>query len=112
VVDIRPIDGSDPVEQVQTIERELASFDSELVDRPRWLVINKMDVFDDEEELEATANDIVNRLGWTGPSFLISAAGQQGTREVCLQVQQFFDAERAARKLEQEATDDVRMRGE
>jgi GTPase len=112
VVDIRPIDGSDPVEQVQTIERELASFDTELVDRPRWLVINKMDVFDDEEELEATANDIVNRLGWTGPSFLISAAGQQGTREVCLQVQQFFDAERAARKLEQEATDDVRMRGE
>jgi GTP-binding protein len=112
VVDIRPIDGSDPVEQVQTIERELANFDTELVDRPRWLVINKMDVFDDEEELEATANDIVNRLGWTAPSFLVSAAGQQGTREVCLQVQQFFDAERAARKAETEASDDVRMRGE
>ncbi|UPG93380.1 Obg family GTPase CgtA [Luteibacter aegosomatissinici] len=112
VVDIRPIDGSDPVEQVQAIERELASFDADLVDRPRWLVINKMDVFDDEEELEATANDIVNRLGWTAPSFLVSAAGQQGTREVCLQVQQFFDAERAARKAETEASDDVRMRGE
>ncbi|MGF6493524.1 GTP-binding protein [Luteibacter sp. 621] len=112
VVDIRPIDGSDPVEQVQAIERELANFDTELVDRPRWLVINKMDVFDDEEELEATANDIVNRLGWTAPSFLVSAAGQQGTREVCLQVQQFFDAERAARKAETEASDDVRMRGE
>jgi len=112
VVDIRPIDGSDPVEQVQAIERELANFDTELVDRPRWLVINKMDVFDDEEELEATANDIVNRLGWTAPSFLVSAAGQQGTREVCLQVQQFFDAERAARKADTEASDDVRMRGE
>jgi GTPase len=112
VVDIRPIDGSDPVEQVQAIERELANFDADLVDRPRWLVINKMDVFDDEEELEATANDIVNRLGWTAPSFLVSAAGQQGTREVCLQVQQFFDAERAARKAETEASDDVRMRGE
>ena len=112
VVDIRPIDGSDPVEQVQAIERELANFDTELVDRPRWLVINKMDVFDDEEELEATANDIVNRLGWTAPSFLVSAAGQQGTREVCLQVQQFFDAERAARKADTEASDEVRMRGE
>ncbi|QWT20678.1 GTPase ObgE [Bacillus sp. NP157] len=112
VVDIRPIDGSDPVEQVQTIERELASFDAELVERPRWLVINKMDVFDDEEELEAAANDIVNRLGWTAPSFLVSAAGQQGTREVCLQVQQFFDAERAARKTEKEVIDDVRMRTE
>ncbi|QDE40438.1 GTPase ObgE [Luteibacter pinisoli] len=112
VVDIRPIDGSDPVEQVQTIERELANFDAELVERPRWLVINKMDVFDDEDELEAAANDIVARLGWTAPSFLVSAAGQQGTREVCLQVQQFFDAERAARKTETEVSDDVRMRTE
>ncbi|HEY4093798.1 MAG TPA: hypothetical protein VGN46_20015 [Luteibacter sp.] len=67
-------------------ERELANFDADLVERPRWLVINKMDVFDDEEELEAVANDIVARLGWTSPSFLVSAAGQQGTREVCLQV--------------------------
>lgn len=110
VVDIQPIDGSDPVEQVRTIERELEQFDTELVGRPRWLVINKSDVFSDEDELQAVANDIVARLEWQGPWFLVSAAGQIGTWDVCLKVQQFFDAERAAMRQKTEAADDVRMR--
>ncbi|KAG9554501.1 hypothetical protein KCV01_g22473, partial [Aureobasidium melanogenum] len=112
VVDIQPIDGSDPVEQVRTIERELEQFDTELVGRPRWLVINKSDVFSDEDELQAVANDIVARLEWQGPWFLVSAAGQIGTWDVCLKVQQFFDAERAAMRQKTEAADDVRMRSE
>ncbi|URX61047.1 GTPase ObgE [Luteibacter anthropi] len=112
VVDIQPIDGSDPVEQVRTIESELQQFDAELVERPRWLVINKSDVFSDEEELHAVANDIVARLEWKGPWFLVSAASQAGTWDVCLKVQQFFDAEYAARRERTEAADDVRMRGE
>ncbi|MBB3225459.1 GTP-binding protein [Luteibacter sp. Sphag1AF] len=112
VVDIAPIDGSDPVEQVQTIEQELAKFDEELVTRPRWLVINKADVFSDKDELNRVANDIVERLNWTQPWFLVSAAGGEGTWDVCMQVQQFFDAERAAARQRTEELDDVRMRGE
>lgn len=112
VVNIQPIDGSDPVEQVRTIESELQQFDAELVERPRWLVINKSDVFSDEGELHAVANDIVARLEWKGPWFLVSAASQTGTWDVCLKVQQFFDAEYAARRERTEAADDVRMRGE
>ena len=112
VVDIQPIDGSDPVEQVRTIEKELAEFDAELVGRPRWLVINKSDVFSDEEELHAVANDIVARLEWKDPWFLVSAAGEIGTWDVCLKVQQFFDAEREKHRDSKEVSDDVRMRGE
>lgn len=112
VVDIQPIDGSDPVEQVRTIETELERFDGELVGRPRWLVINKSDVFSDEAELQAVAQDIVTRLDWKAPWFLVSAAGQLGTWDVCLKVQQFFDAERAAMRDRTEAADDVRMRGD
>jgi GTP-binding protein len=112
VVDIRPIDGSDPVEQVRTIENELKEFDAELVERPRWLVINKSDVFSDEEELHAVANDIVARLEWKDPWFLVSAAAEIGTWDVCLKVQQFFDAEREKHRDQKEANDDVRMRGE
>jgi GTPase len=112
VVDIQPVDGSDPVEQVRTIESELASFDEELVDRPRWLVINKSDVFSDEDELKAAVDDIVSRLEWTAPYFVVSAAGQTGTWDVCLKVQQFFDAERAAAREASQVADDVRMRGE
>jgi len=112
VVDIRPIDGSDPVEQVRAIESELQQFDEELVERPRWLVINKSDVIDDEHELKQVVDDIIARLGWTAPWFVVSAAGEVGTWDVCLKVQQFFDAERAKRKEHTEALDDVRMRGE
>jgi GTP-binding protein len=112
VVDIQPIDGSDPVEQVRTIEKELAEFDAELVTRPRWLVINKSDVFSDEAELHRVADDIVARLGWKDPWFLVSAAGELGTWDVCLKVQQFFDAEREKQRENKEMSDDVRMRGE
>jgi GTP-binding protein len=112
VVDIQPIDGSDPVEQVRTIEKELAEFDAELVTRPRWLVINKSDVFSDEAELKRAADDIVARLDWKEPWFLVSAAGEIGTWDVCLKVQQFFDAEREKQRENKELTGDVRMRGE
>jgi GTP-binding protein len=112
VVDIQPIDGSDPVEQVRTIEKELAEFDAELVTRPRWLVINKSDVFSDEAELHRIADDIVARLEWKDPWFLVSAAGEIGTWDVCLKVQQFFDAEREKQRENKEMSDDVRMRGE
>ncbi|MDQ7996169.1 MAG: Obg family GTPase CgtA [Luteibacter sp.] len=112
VVDIQPIDGSDPVEQVRTIEKELANFDAELVERPRWLVINKSDVIDDEDELKAKVDEIIARLEWTAPWFVVSAAGEIGTRDVCLQVQQFFDAERAKQRDRSEERDDVRLRGE
>jgi GTPase len=112
VVDIQPLDGSDPVEQVRTIENELAEFDAELMGRPRWLVINKSDVFSDEAELKRVADDIVARLDWKEPWFLVSAAGEIGTWDVCLKVQQFFDAEREKQRENKEVADDVRMRGE
>jgi GTP-binding protein len=112
VVDIQPIDGSDPVEQVRTIEKELAEFDAELVTRPRWLVINKSDVFSDEAELKRVTDDIVARLEWKDPWFLVSAAGEIGTWDVCLKVQQFFDTEREKQRENKEMADDVRMRGE
>ena len=110
VVDIRPIDGSDPVEQVRTIEKELAEFDAELMGRPRWLVINKSDVFSDEDELKRVADEIIARLEWKEPWFLVSAAGEIGTWDVCLKVQQFFDAEREKQRENKEMADDVRMR--
>jgi GTP-binding protein len=112
VVDIQPIDGSDPVEQVRTIEKELAEFDAELMGRPRWLVINKSDVFSDEAELKRVADDIVARLEWKDPWFLVSAAGEIGTWDVCLKVQQFFDVEREKQRENKDMADDVRMRSE
>ena len=112
LVDIAPIDGTDPVEQVRAIEQELAKFDPELLERPRWLVLNKADVLP-EDERQAVAEDIVQRLEWKEPWFLVSAIARDNTMAVCQQVQRFFESQRQVRE---ERTDmqpgDVRLRGE
>jgi len=93
LVDVAPIDGADVVEQVHAIEHELQKFDAELLDRPRWLVLNKADVLP-EDERQAVAEDIVKRLGWTQPWFLVSAIARDNTLPVCQQIQRFFESQR------------------
>lgn len=90
LVEIEPLDGSDAVEQVRTIERELARFDPALMDKPRWLLLNKADLLP-AEDAKALAEDIVARLEWKAPWFVISGLAHEGTREVMLKVQAFLD---------------------
>jgi GTP-binding protein len=113
LVDIAPIDDTDPVEQVRAIERELAKFNPELLERPRWLVLNKSDALP-EDERQRVAEDIVRRLDWKAPWFLVSALARDNTMAVCQQVQRFFEAQREARIEAQDdlAPGDVRLRGE
>lgn len=93
LVDVAPADGADPVEQVRIIERELQRHDPGLLERPRWLVLNKIDLWAPRERV-AKARDVVDRLGWKGPWFAISAVERIGTRELALAAQQFFDERR------------------
>jgi GTP-binding protein len=112
LVDVAPIDGSDVVEQVHAIEHELEKFDAELLQRPRWLVLNKSDALP-EDERQAVAEDIVRRLGWTQPWFLVSAIARDNTMNVCQQIQRFFESQREAREGRTDMLPgDVRLRGE
>lgn len=77
VVDFAPFDGSDPVAQVRAIVAELKKYDAELHDKPRWIVLNKLDMVPDEERA-ARVKDFVRRLRWKGPIFEISALGRSG----------------------------------
>src|SRR6056297_2593004 len=72
LVDIAPIDGADPVEQVRALERELARFDEELARRERWLVLTKIDQVD-QTELGELAERVVEELNWQHPWFAISS---------------------------------------
>ncbi|MGC1329233.1 Obg family GTPase CgtA, partial [Pseudomonas sp.] len=89
LVDIAPIDDTDVAGQVRAIEQELAKFNPELLERPRWLVLNKADMLP-EDERSAVAEKIVAELGWTQPWFLVSAIARENTMAVCQQVQRFF----------------------
>ncbi len=79
LVDLLPADGSDPADNCRALEEELAAYSPELAARPRWLVLNKADLLE-EGAARACLTDIVGRLGWTAPAFLISAATGQGCR--------------------------------
>lgn len=92
IVDIAPLDGSDPVENVHVIENELKKFGSELADKPCWLVLNKLDLFA-PEEAEQRCQQILERLAWQGPVFKISAQRKEGTQILCYQLMDFLTAE-------------------
>ncbi|MBD8899154.1 Obg family GTPase CgtA [Rhodanobacter sp. DHG33] len=113
LVDIAPVDDIDPVEQVRAIEHELTKFNPELLERPRWLVLNKSDALP-EDERQQVAEDIVRRLDWKEPWFLVSALARENTMAVCQRVQRFFEEQRVARAEERAeiAPGDVRLRGE
>lgn len=112
LVDIAPIDGTDVAGQVRAIELELEKFNPELLERPRWLVLNKADMLA-EDERAAVAEKIIAELGWTQPWFLVSAIARENTMAVCQQVQRFFESQREVSVGRVDMLpNDVRLRGE
>ena len=79
LVDIAPLDPSvDPANEVTAIEQELGKFATELADKTRWLVINKIDLLS-EEALPEACDALLAKLDWQGPVFEVSAATGAGT---------------------------------
>ncbi len=78
LVDFAPFDDSvDPVAQAKAIVAELKKYDKALHDKPRWLVLNKLDMVPVEER-ESRVKDFVKRFKWKGPVFQISALTREG----------------------------------
>ncbi|HTP38849.1 MAG TPA: GTPase ObgE [Steroidobacteraceae bacterium] len=91
LVDIAPIDpAADPVKDAKSIVAELRKFSKELGRKPRWLVLNKSDLLLPEEARQRAA-DIVRKLRFRGPHFLISGATGAGTRELAEALMQFLE---------------------
>jgi GTP-binding protein len=93
LVDVAPLDGSDPVETVRAIERELERFSPTLATRERWLVLNKTDLLP-LGEMEQTCADIIERLAWEGPAFHISALAADGTEQLCARIMSHIEEQR------------------
>ena len=91
LVDINPIDDSDPADNVAIIESELFQYSESLADKPRWLVFNKIDTMSDEEARER-AEEIAERLGWEEEYYLISAAAGKNVPQLCRDIMDFLEA--------------------
>lgn len=78
LVDIAPLDGSDPAVAAVSIVRELERFSPTLAARPRWLVLNKVDLLDPEARAERR-QAVIAALDWRGPVYEVAAISGEGT---------------------------------
>lgn len=90
MVDVLPADEIDPVKQVKSITKELEKFNPELLEKERWLVLNKIDLLP-AEDVDAICKDIVKRLKWKGRVFKISGLAHEGTTELMQAAMVYLD---------------------
>ncbi len=107
VVDIAPMDEAvDPVADAKAIIAELKKYDRALFDKPRWLVLNKIDMVPAEEREQRIA-DFVRRLRWKKPVHAVSAL----TREGCESLMRAVYEHVARQPRGDEALPDARFEG-
>ena len=96
VVDLAPFDdAADPVAQAKAIVNELKKYDKALHAKPRWLVLNKLDMVDNDERA-ARVKDFVKRMRFKGPVFEISALTHEGCEALVKSVYQHVKAQQVA----------------
>ena len=109
LVDIAPFDeGVDPVAQARAIVAELKKFDKALYDKPRWLVLNKLDMVPAEAR-DSVVKDFVKRLRYKGPVFQISALTREGCEPLVQAIYQHIAAEHQAEQGPEHAVRDPRF---
>jgi GTP-binding protein len=81
IIDIAPLDDSDPILNAKKIVKELERFSPELAQKTRWLVLNKVDLLPEDEAKKRCA-EIIQDLHWTGPVYEISALSKKGTQKL------------------------------
>ncbi|MBX3658616.1 MAG: GTPase ObgE [Ramlibacter sp.] len=96
LVDLAPFDeGVDPVAQAKSIVAELKKYDAALYDKPRWLVLNKLDMVSADERA-ARVKDFVKRFRYKGPVFEISALTREGCEPLTKAIFEHVQAQHVA----------------
>ncbi|MDD5036319.1 MAG: Obg family GTPase CgtA [Methylococcaceae bacterium] len=93
LVDVQPYESEEePVDAAEKIIAELEKWGEGLDEKPRWLVLNKIDRLP-EEEVEAHCQAIVDDLQWQGPVFRVSALQGQGLQNLMYKIMDFLQQE-------------------
>ncbi len=96
IVDMAPFDGAvDPVADARAIVKELERYDPALAAKPRWLVLNKLDLIDESERKQRVAA-FVKSYRWKGPVFPVMAITGEGCKELVYAIQAWLEAHPAA----------------
>jgi GTP-binding protein len=103
IVDLAPFEDTvDPVKEAKAIVKELKKYDQSLFDKPRWLVLNKIDVIPEGERVKRV-KDFIKRFGWKGPVFEISALNRDGCPELVTEIYRYL-AEKRQQETRSEET--------
>ncbi|MEO8739534.1 MAG: Obg family GTPase CgtA [Casimicrobiaceae bacterium] len=100
IVDMAPFDGAaDPVADARAIVKELERYDPALAAKPRWLVLNKLDLIEESERKQRVAA-FVKSYRWKGPVFPVMAITGEGCKELVYAIQAWLEAHPAGAPAE------------
>lgn len=91
IVDLAPMDpSSNPLQEARAIVSELKKYDEALYSKPRWLVLNKIDMIP-ESERSKTVDAFLEAFQWEGPSFCISALTGEGCQKLVFAIMSYLE---------------------
>lgn len=94
LVDVVPYDSMDtPVQSAQKIIHEVEKWSDELANKPRWLILNKIDRLP-PDEVDGHCQAIIDELEWMAPVFKIAAINGAGTRELMFAIMAFLEKQK------------------
>ena len=103
LVDMAPCDEAvSPVRDARAIVEELRKYDEGLYQKPRWLVLNKMDMVPEDERAEQL-QQFLRDFGWEGRSFIISALTGEGCKALTYAIMEHLEANRAPEESPEES---------
>lgn len=79
------------IDNAKSIVQELKQYDTNLYNKPRWLVLNKIDMVDD---IDTIKDQIVAGLDYAGPVFCISSLTGEGSKLLTLKIQEWLNEQR------------------
>ena len=84
IIDIAPFDDAiDPADEANAIVNELKKYSESLFHKPRWLILNKIDL---TEHADAIQDQLISKMKWTDKVFRISAINGNGCKELTYEI--------------------------
>lgn len=106
VVDVEPYESDiDPVKAAKSAIVEIEKWSDDLAKKPRWLVLNKIDLLP-EDEVDNYCQMIVDELKWTGPVFNVSAIRKTGTKKLVHAIMDYLEEQRELEQAEENSEEE------
>ena len=111
IIDMAPFDPDvDPVQEAKALAEELRKYDEDLYEKPRWYVLNKLDLLEDDIRADRVAELRAGLgLGEDDRVFVISAATREGCEDLIKAIAETIDQQR---RDEAQFINDVRLNEE